>query len=401
MPTEPPPAEPAHPTTPPATRAGLWPLLAAGFVTAFGAHAIAATLGRYASDRHASLIQLGVLLALYDGAEVLLKPAFGVLADRIGPRPVLLGGLVAFAAASAGFVAAGNPDALAATRLAQGAAAAAFSPAASTLVARLSPDRQQGRWFGSYGAWKGLGYTLGPLLGGALVSLGGFPLLFTTLAGLALAVAGWAAVAVPVSPPLPKARQTLLGLARRLSQPAFLQPTLALAAATAALSVGVGFLPVRGAAAGLGPLATGAAVSLLAASAALIQPRAGRAYDSGRLPGPLGTGAGLALAAAGFAIAALLAGRASLALAAVVIGAGTGIVTPLGFSALAATAPSGRLGQTMGAAEVGRELGDAGGPLLVGAIAAPAGLAVGLLSLAAGLLGTAAWATTHRPASPA
>jgi MFS transporter, DHA1 family, tetracycline resistance protein len=401
MPTDPSPATPARPTTPPATRAGLWPLLAAGFVTAFGAHAIAATLGRYAAGRHASLLQLGLLLALYDGAEVFLKPAFGALADRIGPRPVLLGGLVAFAAASAAFVAAGNPDALAATRLAQGAAAAAFSPAASTLVARLSPTRQQGRWFGSYGAWKGLGYTLGPLLGGALIALGGFALLFATLAALALAVAAWAAAAVPASPPLPKARETLLGLARRLSQPAFVQPTIALAAATAALSVGVGFLPVRGAAAGLGPLATGAAVSLLAASAALIQPRAGRAYDTGRLPGPLGTGIGLGLAAAGFTVAALFAGPAALVLAAVAIGAGTGIVTPLGFAALAAVAPAGRLGQTMGAAEVGRELGDAGGPLLVGAIATPAGLAVALLSLAAGLLGTAAWATTRRPTSPA
>jgi DHA1 family tetracycline resistance protein-like MFS transporter len=400
MPTDPPPARPARPTTPPATRAGLWPLLAAGFVTAFGAHAIAATLGRYASDRHASLLQLGVLLALYDGAEILLKPAFGALADRIGPRPVLLGGLVAFAAASAAFVAAGNPDALAATRLAQGAAAAAFSPAASTLVARLSPDRQQGRWFGSYGAWKGLGYTLGPLLGGALVALGGFALLFATLAGLALAVAGWAAAAVPASPPLPKARETLLGLARRLTHPAFVQPTVALAAATAALSVGVGFLPVRGAAAGLGPLATGAAVSLLAASAALIQPRAGRAYDSGRLRSRVGVGVGLAFAAAGFALAALVPGPIALALAAVAIGAGTGIVTPLGFAALAAAAPPGRLGQTMGAAEVGRELGDAGGPLLVGAIAAPAGLPVGLLSLAVGLLGTAAWTTTRRPTTP-
>jgi MFS family permease len=400
MPADPSPAEPASPRTPPATRAGLWPLLAAGFVTAVGAHAIAATLGRYAISHHASLLQLGVLLALYDGAEVLLKPAFGVLADRIGPRPVLLGGLVAFAAASAGFVAAGDPDALAVTRLAQGAAAAAFSPAASTLVARLSPDRQTGRWFGGYGAWKGLGYTLGPLLGGALVTLGGFQLLFATLAALALAVAGWAAAAVPASPPLPKARQTLLGLARRLRQPSFLRPTVALAAGTAALSVGVGFLPVRGAATGLGPLAAGATVSLLAASAALIQPRAGRAYDNRRLSGPAGTAAGLALAAAGFALAALLAGPPALALAAVAIGAGTGVVTPLGFAALAAAAPSGRLGQTMGAAEVGRELGDAGGPLFVGAIAAPAGLAVGLLSLA-GLLGATAWATARRSAAPA
>src|SRR5919197_4196698 len=129
MQTDPPSAGPA---TSPGARAGLRPLLAAGFVTAFGAHAIAATLGRYATGRHASLVELGVLLALYDGAELVLKPAFGALADRIGPRPVLLGGLLAFAAASAGFVPARQPGALAVTRLAQGAAAAAFSPAAST-----------------------------------------------------------------------------------------------------------------------------------------------------------------------------------------------------------------------------------------------------------------------------
>jgi MFS family permease len=72
----------------------------------------------------------------------------------------------------------------------------------------------------------------------------------------------------------------------------------------------------------------------------------------------------------------VLPGLAGLLAAAVLAGAGVGAVTPLGFAALAASAPPGRLGQTMGAAEVGRELGDAGGPLLVGAF--------GLISLAAG-----------------
>jgi MFS family permease len=266
-------------------------MLAAGFLTAFGAHAIAANLGRYATGRHASLLELGVLLALYDGAEVLLKPAFGALADRIGARPVLLGGLLGFAAASAGFVLAGEPDALAAARLAQGAAAAAFSPAASALIARFSPTTRRGRAFGSYGTWKGLGYTTGPLLGGGLITLGGFGLLFAVLAALGLGVAGWAALALPAAPPLPRARQTVLGLARRLAQPSFLHPVLALAGATAALSAGVGFLPVRGAQAGLGPLATGAAASLLALAAALVQPRAGRAHDRGRLPAPTGMAA--------------------------------------------------------------------------------------------------------------
>lgn len=362
------------------------PLYAAGFVTAFGAHSIAAGLGGFT---HTSLLALGVLLAAYDGAEVVLKPVFGSLADRIGPRPVLLGGLVAFAFASAAFALAGNAGAVGLARLGQGAAAAAFSPAASALVARLAPAARHGRAFGGYGAWKGLGYTLGPLLGGVLIALGGFTLLFATLAVLAVVVAIWAAVMVPSVPTLPRARQTLFDLGRRLARPGFLRPTAVLAAATAALAVAVGFLPVRGAAEGLGPVATGVAVSVLAAVAALAQPLAGRARDAGRVRDRVGMTVGLVLAAAGFLIAALLPGLLGMLVAAVAIGAGTGVVTPLGFAALAATTPPERLGQTMGSAEVGRELGDAGGPLLVGGIAVVTTLSGGLAGLAALLVLTA------------
>lgn len=362
----------------------LWPLYAAGFVTAFGAHSVAANLGAY--DSRASLLALGVLLAVYDGAEVVLKPVFGALADRIGPRPVLFGGLIGFAAASVAFVLAGDPATVGLARLGQGAAAAAFSPAAGALVARLSPATSHGRRFGGYGAFKGLGYTLGPLLGGALIALGGYPVLFAALGGLALAVAGWARLVVPAAAPLPRHRQTVLDLARRLGSLGFLRPTATLAAATAALAAGVGFLPVAGLAARLGPVATGATVSLLAATAALVQPRAGRARDTGRLPDRAGMAGGLAVAAAGFALAAAVPGLPGLLPAAVLIGLGTGLVTPLAFAALAgATAPD-RLGQTMGSAEVGRELGDAGGPLLVGAIAGAATLGYGLLGLAAVLV---------------
>jgi hypothetical protein len=47
------------------------------------------------------------------------------------------------------------------------------------------------------------------------------------------------------------------------------------------------------------------------------------------------------------------------------IGAGTGVITPLAFTALAVGSPLERIGQTMGAAEIGRELGGSGGPLLI------------------------------------
>ncbi|WP_222870292.1 MFS transporter [Actinomadura decatromicini] len=362
----------------------MWPLYAAGFTTAFGAHGIAANLGGFSGDAVTSLLVLGGLLALYDGAEVLLKPVFGTLADRIGARPVLVGGLVAFAAASAVYVVADRPGWLWAARLGQGAAASAFSPSASALVARLNPAAEHGRAFGGYGFYKSIGYTLGPLLGGVLVWAGGLRLLFAVLAALGSAVAGWAALAVPAVPPLPKARQTVVDLARRLADPAFLAPTAALAAATAALSAGVGFLPVSGRAAGLGTVVTGAAVSVLALCAAIVQPRAGRALDDGRLTARSGVTAGLLVTIAGLGCAALP-GLAGVLAAAALIGAGTGLITPLGFAALAAATPRERLGQTMGAAELGRELGDAGGPLLVAAVAASAGLPWGFAALAVAL----------------
>jgi MFS family permease len=294
---------------------------------------------------------------------------------------VLLGGLVAFALASAAFVLAGNPGLIGLARFGQGAAAAAFSPAAGAMLARLTPATAHGRAYGSYGAWKGLGYTLGPVLGGVLIAAGGYRLLFSTLAVLAALVAGWALVVVPAAEVLPKKRQTVVDLARRLASGSFLRPTAALAGATAALAVGVGLLPAIGARHGLGPLATGAVVSVLAAAAALIQPRVGRARDAGRLQDRTGMTVGLLLAATGTAVATVVPGLAGILLAAVTIGAGTGLITPLGFAHLAQTSPPERLGQTMGSAEIGRELGDAGGPLLVGVVATAVTLNAGMLAI--------------------
>ncbi|MFJ8996530.1 MFS transporter [Streptomyces sp. NPDC102279] len=384
----------------PAERRQMWPLYAAAFTTAFGAHGVAANLGGFSDDAVTSLMTLGALLALYDGAEVLLKPVFGTLADRVGARPVLLAGLAAFAAASALYAVADSPGWLWAARLGQGAAASAFSPSASALVVRLNPAAGHGRAFGSYGFYKSIGYSLGPLLGGILVWADGLRLLFSVMALLAAAVAVWAALAVPHVPPLPRTRQTVADLARRLTDPAFLKPTAALAAATAALSVGVGFLPVSGAAAGLGTVATGAAVSVLAAGAAIVQPKAGRALDTGRITARTGMGLGLLTAAAGLACA-MLPGLPGVLLAAVLIGIGTGMITPLGFATLAASTPPERLGQTMGSAELGRELGDAGGPLFVAAAATLATLTYGYAALALLLAAGPALALIVRGTAPA
>lgn len=394
-----------EPTTPPARddpgRRVLWPLFAAGFVTAFGSHGVAANLGAGPGGLADQLLTLGVLLALYDGAEIVLKPVFGALADRVGLRPVLLGGLAAFALASSVFVLVDDPALLGVARFTQGAAASAFSPSAGALIARVGPPRRSGRAFGSYGAWKSLGYTAGPLLGGALVALGGYPWLFGVLAALAVLVLAWAAVVVPAPEPLPRKRQTLADLARRLSDRGFLPPTVALSASAAALSCAVGFLPVVGLHAGLSPVVTGATVSVLALTAAVGQPLVGRLRDGGRLGDRSALIAGTLLTAAGLALPAALPDLAGLLGAALLIGAGTGLITPVGFALLAANSPPERLGQTMGSAELGREAGEAGGPLLTGAVAAATGLAAGFLAIATVVAVTVASAAASRSSTDA
>ncbi|KUI46446.1 MFS transporter [Mycobacterium sp. GA-1199] len=357
------------------------PLLAAGFTTAFGAHAVAGMLGTTTTGTAASLLTLGALLAIYDGAEVVLKPVFGTLADRIGARTVLIAGLLIFAAASATYVVADDPAWLWVARFGQGIGAAAFSPAASALVALLTPAGSHGRAFGTYGSYKSVGYTLGPLLGGLLVTLGGLQLLFAVLTVLGAGVALWAAAAVPAVTPQPRRRQALLDTLRRFTESSFVTPTLALAAATAALSAGVGFLPVLGTQAGLSPVVTGAVVSVLALATAVAQPVAGRLFDAGRITLGAGIACGFVLTTAG-AASAISPGLTGLLCAAVVIGVGCGVITPLAFTMLAQTTPAERLGQTMGAAEIGRESGDAAGPLIVASIAAASSVPLGFVGLA-------------------
>jgi MFS family permease len=389
-------------TAPPARPAQLAPLYAAGFVTAFGAHSVAAGLGATGGEIGVNLLRLGILLALYDLAEVLLKPVFGSLSDRIGAKPVIIGGLAAFALVSLLGLGAANPVLLALARVGQGAAAAAFSPASSATVARLAGPGRTGRYFGRYGSWKGLGYTVGPLIGAGLIALGGLPLLFAALAGAAAISAIWAAAAIPRVEPLPRPRYTVADLIRQTTDRRFLVPTLALATSTGVLGAAIGFLPALAVDRGASLFAGIAVASALAASSTLVQPWIGSLRDRLGHADRAGMAAGLTIIAGGIAVAAFLPGIVLLYVAAVLIGAGIGVVGPFGFASLADSTPAERMGRTMGTAEVGRELGDSAGPLLVGSIATATSLPIGLAALGAATLISAALVAVDRarPAAP-
>ncbi|MGW4809581.1 MFS transporter [Kitasatospora sp. NPDC004272] len=114
--------------------------------------------------------------------------AGGAVADRWGARRVYAWSLGLFAVLSALCALAPGIGWLIAGRALLGAAGAGLVPASLALLIHLNPD--PGRRTRAIGAWtalSGLGAAAGPVLGGALVELGGWRLVFLVNPPIALA----------------------------------------------------------------------------------------------------------------------------------------------------------------------------------------------------------------------
>lgn len=139
-------------------------------------------------DTTAARIQLtlsGYLVLLGAGQLV-----FGPLSDRVGRRPVLLGGAAAFALSSLGLAWARWSWAFVLLRIVQSAGGAAMLVATFATVRDVYAHREEGSRI--YAIMSGILVfvpALGPLLGAALYEVGGLATIFVTLAALA-AVAG-------------------------------------------------------------------------------------------------------------------------------------------------------------------------------------------------------------------
>ncbi|MFI6024829.1 MFS transporter [Amycolatopsis magusensis] len=100
-------------------------------------------------------------------------PVWGKLADRRGPRPMLLAATALFVVASLVAGLAPSMGWLVAGRALQGAASGGILACANALVAVLVPARERGRYTGWFGLSFGTASVAGPLLGGLLVTPGG------------------------------------------------------------------------------------------------------------------------------------------------------------------------------------------------------------------------------------
>lgn len=355
-------------------------LALSGFVTSFGAHVVATNLPTYAETVGAGAFTIGLLIAIYDFAELFAKPAAGVVADRRGMKPVLLIGLIVFIIGSLLFLIV-NPKLLLVVRFVQGLGAAALSTVSISLVSRHF-ETGRGRAFGVYNAIKGAGYVIAPAAGGFLANRYGFATIFVVSASIGL-VALVATIFLPNDPggrldddDEPSLRQSLL-----IFRDPRLMPIYAVIVINMFL-VGIlfGFLPVYVHGLGYSATQSGTVVSLATAAYLLVQPVAGVLADRYAMRTPVLLGllvAALSIMAITFASGWILIVLVTAA------GMGIGTVWTNSDALVSSSAPPSQLGASIGAAQSFKEFGDMAGPLLVGGLIQLFGVRVGFVTCGA------------------
>ena len=126
----------------------------------------------------------GDLLALYAVMQFLFSPFMGNLSDRYGRRPVLLLSLLGFCFDYLILAFAHTYSLLVVGRILSGITGASFTTA-TAYIADISTNENRAKNFGLIGAAFGLGFVIGPALGG-LLSVWGLRAPFFAAAGLCL-----------------------------------------------------------------------------------------------------------------------------------------------------------------------------------------------------------------------
>lgn len=357
----------------------LFILALSGFVTSFGAHIVATNLPGYAETVGVGAFMIGLLIGVYDFAELFAKPAAGFIADRRGMKLTLLAGLVIFILGSLLFLII-SPKLLLLVRFIQGLGAAALSTVSITLVAKYFSEGR-GKAFGIYNAIKGAGYVIAPALGGFLAHGYGFSMIFVVSAGVGV----FALLLSLFLPGKGTEGEELEGddnISLKQFFLIFKEPRLLPVYAVIVINmflVGIlfGFLPVYLHSIGYTPLQSGWVVSVATASYLLVQPLAG--YLADKIEIRITVLGGLLLAALAVIVTTFATGAVLIAVV-ITAGIGIGTVWTNSDALVSNLAEKNQLGASIGAAQSFKEFGDMVGPLLIGLLTQLYGVHTGFVA---------------------
>jgi MFS family permease len=130
----------------------------------------------YSAELGFSELMVTVIYASYAIGVIAALIVFGSWSDRVGRRPVLLGGLALSAASALAFLAAGGLAALFIGRMLSGLSAGIFTGTATVAVVELAPEERRGQAALVATAANMGGLGCGPLLAGLLAQYAPLPL---------------------------------------------------------------------------------------------------------------------------------------------------------------------------------------------------------------------------------
>lgn len=358
-----------------APRGALGAIFLIVFLDLMGAGILVPVIPFVVQPYRSDALTVGLLALAFSAAQFAAAPLLGAWSDRRGRRPVLLACLGGTAASYFLFGAAWSLAILFAARLLSGFAGGSIT-AAQAYIADISEPRDRAKNFGLIGAAFGLGFILGPALGGALsrISLAAPAYAAGTLSLLTLAVA--AATLKETLPPERRAAHEIRwrdldplaqigGALGRSEFRELMLATFALHFAMAGLQTNFPvFTHVRF---GLDAAGNAALFAFLGMMAALTQglllrklaPRFGEAT--------LAIG-GSALFAAGFAVAAVAHAVWALYAAVALTALGFGLAGPALTGLISRRAGAGEQGALLGTAQSASSLTRIIGPVWAGAV---------------------------------
>lgn len=153
------------------SRSTLFILLSIVVVDLIGFGIVMPVLPFYARDFGVSATTLGLLMMSYAAAQFVCAPLWGRLSDRVGRRPVILFSVAGTSASLLFFGLAESILWLFVARVLAGGFAANVS-VASAYITDVTNEEERTRWMGMLGASFGVGFILGPIIGGLLSPLG-------------------------------------------------------------------------------------------------------------------------------------------------------------------------------------------------------------------------------------
>lgn len=181
----------------PGRRIALAVLFATVFIDLLGFGIVIPFLPLYAQRLQVNAFGVGLILASYSLMQLLCAPLLGGLSDHYGRRPIIMLGLLGSSISYVIYGFAASFALLLISRAVHGACAGTVS-AAQAYVADTTTEAERAHGMGMIGAAFGLGFVLGPAIGGVLGHSNlRLPAFFAALLTLANLI--FAAVALPES----------------------------------------------------------------------------------------------------------------------------------------------------------------------------------------------------------